>query len=422
MNPSCVVYVGNIPYEMAEEQVIDIFKQSGPVKSFQLVIDPESGQPKGYGFCEYHDPATAASAVRNLNNYDAGTRRLRVDFPTADQIRRLDKLLGPSRYGYYPQSYANQSYTYGNNFGSYPPTQPSTQPLPQSYGYPSYPPAGYRGGSARPSGVLANDEVYRVLAQLAPNEIDYMLSAIKALCLEAPEQAAQLFETNPQLSYAVFQAMLMKRYTSESVVADLLIPAGVNLPGAQEPNRGYFSPMHTYSSAVPGPISVPSAPYGRASSTIAEVSPMYGSHAAPYASTPSAAVGSSRGSTPASATVPISPARGFPTTSAYNPAPPAYGMANPAYGSTGIRSSSIPSSGSIRSPSLTTTSAQATTNATNNITTTTAAQDENATKAALIAQLMALTDDQINVLPPDQKERILQIRQALPSSYKTESK
>lgn len=35
---------------------------------------------KGYGFCEYHDTATAESAVRNLNNHDLNGRQLRVDF------------------------------------------------------------------------------------------------------------------------------------------------------------------------------------------------------------------------------------------------------------------------------------------------------------------------------------------------------
>jgi len=35
---------------------------------------------KGYGFCEYHDTATAESAVRNLNNHEINGRSIRVDF------------------------------------------------------------------------------------------------------------------------------------------------------------------------------------------------------------------------------------------------------------------------------------------------------------------------------------------------------
>lgn len=45
-----------------------------------MVTDKDSGKPKGYGFCEYHDVQTAQSAVRNLNKYEVNGRMLRVDF------------------------------------------------------------------------------------------------------------------------------------------------------------------------------------------------------------------------------------------------------------------------------------------------------------------------------------------------------
>ena len=45
-----------------------------------MVFDRDTGKPKGYGFCTFPDAETAASAVRNLNNYDVGGRQLRVDY------------------------------------------------------------------------------------------------------------------------------------------------------------------------------------------------------------------------------------------------------------------------------------------------------------------------------------------------------
>ncbi|OAD70197.1 hypothetical protein PHYBLDRAFT_95551, partial [Phycomyces blakesleeanus NRRL 1555(-)] len=72
--------VGNIPFELTEEQLIDIFKEVGPVKSFRLLFDRDTGRPKGFGFCEFYDAETAASAVRNLNDYDVVGRQLRVDY------------------------------------------------------------------------------------------------------------------------------------------------------------------------------------------------------------------------------------------------------------------------------------------------------------------------------------------------------
>jgi cleavage stimulation factor subunit 2 len=77
--------VGNIPYDLSETQIVDILQEVGQVMGFRLVFDRETGKPKGYGFCTYQDHETAASAVRNLNNYDIGGRTLRVDFADSDK-------------------------------------------------------------------------------------------------------------------------------------------------------------------------------------------------------------------------------------------------------------------------------------------------------------------------------------------------
>ncbi|KAE8666383.1 Cleavage stimulating factor 64 [Hibiscus syriacus] len=79
------VFVGNIPYDATEEQLIDICREVGPVVSFRLVIDRETGKPKGYGFCEYKDEETALSARRNLQGYEINGRQLRVDFAENDK-------------------------------------------------------------------------------------------------------------------------------------------------------------------------------------------------------------------------------------------------------------------------------------------------------------------------------------------------
>lgn len=52
---------------------------------FRLVLDRETGKPKGYGFCEYKDEETALSARRNLQGYEINGRQLRVDFAENDK-------------------------------------------------------------------------------------------------------------------------------------------------------------------------------------------------------------------------------------------------------------------------------------------------------------------------------------------------
>lgn len=84
---------------LTEEQIIRIFSSAGKVLNFRLVYDRETGKPKGFGFVEFPDSGTralimrklddmtdtantdsAASAVRNLNDYEIMNRKLRVDF------------------------------------------------------------------------------------------------------------------------------------------------------------------------------------------------------------------------------------------------------------------------------------------------------------------------------------------------------
>ena len=47
------VFVGNIPHGTTEDQMREIFSVIGPVLSFRIVFDRETGNPKGYGFAEY---------------------------------------------------------------------------------------------------------------------------------------------------------------------------------------------------------------------------------------------------------------------------------------------------------------------------------------------------------------------------------
>ena len=73
------VFVGNIPYQATEEELASVFSEVGPVVSFRIMTDRESGKRKGFGFAEYQDEATAQSALRNLNGVEIHGRALRVD-------------------------------------------------------------------------------------------------------------------------------------------------------------------------------------------------------------------------------------------------------------------------------------------------------------------------------------------------------
>merc|ERR1712071_132978 len=85
------VFVGNIPYGVTEDQLKDIFGEAGSVVSFRIVHDRETGRSKGFGFCEYQDPSSAAAAMRDLNGYEINGRTCELTVPTGNK-KRLQSL------------------------------------------------------------------------------------------------------------------------------------------------------------------------------------------------------------------------------------------------------------------------------------------------------------------------------------------
>ena len=65
---TAAVLVGNIPYDATEDDVRAHLNQGGKVESFRMVFDEETMQPKGYGFCDFADPETAAAAIKVLGD------------------------------------------------------------------------------------------------------------------------------------------------------------------------------------------------------------------------------------------------------------------------------------------------------------------------------------------------------------------
>ena len=72
------IYVGNLPFSATEDSVRTLFAQHGTVESVALIMDRDTGRPRGFGFVEM-PRADAARAIQNLNGQDMGGRPLRVN-------------------------------------------------------------------------------------------------------------------------------------------------------------------------------------------------------------------------------------------------------------------------------------------------------------------------------------------------------
>ena len=73
------IYVGGLPFDVSEGDVVTIFSQYGTPTHVNLVRDKETGKSKGFAFLKYEDQRSCDLAVDNLGGAEVLGRALRVD-------------------------------------------------------------------------------------------------------------------------------------------------------------------------------------------------------------------------------------------------------------------------------------------------------------------------------------------------------
>lgn len=73
------IYVGNLPWGTAEDDLRSAFEAYGEVTSAKVITDRETGRSRGFGFVEMSDNGAAQSAIDGLNEKDFQGRNLRVN-------------------------------------------------------------------------------------------------------------------------------------------------------------------------------------------------------------------------------------------------------------------------------------------------------------------------------------------------------
>ncbi|KAF8090273.1 hypothetical protein N665_0481s0011 [Sinapis alba] len=212
------VFVGNIPYDVTEEQLRDICGEVGPVVSFRLVTDRETGKPKGYGFCEYKDEETALSARRNLQSYEINGRQLRVDFAENDKgtDKTRDQAQGAPAL---PTTTTESQKQLGGSVDSNL-HQPvglnlaisAASVMAVALGGPQV------GTQSTTLQVPASDPLTLHLAKMSRTQLSEIISSIKLMATQNKEQARQLLVSRPQLLKAVFLAQIMLGIVSPQVL------------------------------------------------------------------------------------------------------------------------------------------------------------------------------------------------------------
>ncbi|GAB1303100.1 Cleavage stimulation factor subunit 2 [Apodemus speciosus] len=188
------VFVGNIPYEATEEQLKDIFSEVGPVVSFRLVYDRETGKPKGYGFCEYQDQETALSAMRNLNGREFSGRALRVDNAASEKNKEELK---------------SELCVFRDNLEGAESLGTGAPVIESPYGE-----------SISPED--APESISKAVASLPPEQMFELMKQMKLCVQNSPQEARNMLLQNPQLAYALLQAQVVMRIVDPEIALKIL--------------------------------------------------------------------------------------------------------------------------------------------------------------------------------------------------------
>ncbi|WP_309381713.1 RNA recognition motif domain-containing protein [Cerasicoccus frondis] len=86
------IYVGNIPYDLTDDELMSIFGAHGEVTSAKVIIDRETGRSKGFAFVSMASEDEANAAVEALNGAEIGGRPAKVNIarPREERPPRRD--------------------------------------------------------------------------------------------------------------------------------------------------------------------------------------------------------------------------------------------------------------------------------------------------------------------------------------------
>ncbi|RPH94216.1 RNA-binding protein [candidate division KSB1 bacterium] len=87
------IYVGNLSYNMTEDDLRNMFEAHGKVDRASLAMDRMTGRARGFGFVEMPDDAEARAAISALNEMEMQGRKMMVNVakPKEDRPSRRER-------------------------------------------------------------------------------------------------------------------------------------------------------------------------------------------------------------------------------------------------------------------------------------------------------------------------------------------
>src|SRR5262245_5450776 len=72
------LFVGNLAYSVTEADLRDVFAEAGQVGEVKIVLDRDTGRPRGFAFVDLGSDAEASKAIEALNGREVQGRAIAV--------------------------------------------------------------------------------------------------------------------------------------------------------------------------------------------------------------------------------------------------------------------------------------------------------------------------------------------------------
>ena len=92
------IYVGNLSYDVTQEDLTEVFAEYGTVKRVQLPTDRDTGRVRGFGFVEMETEDEETAAIEALDGAEWMERSIKVNKARPREDRRSQNRGSTRRY------------------------------------------------------------------------------------------------------------------------------------------------------------------------------------------------------------------------------------------------------------------------------------------------------------------------------------